>query len=319
MNRVRTRVRAARALSLALGCVAALPSIALAAESAPAAIGEPATANGAAAPAATELPDLGTIRYRDPTTRRALWLGVDAGGVYLPASLGVFSRTVWTAHTAGAWALAITPWLAAGGRHALVWYDATNVRLRMHHHELELSGRPTAVLNTPRMFDRLALGVEFHTLRKSIIDGEDFFIGGIKDVVVRLGYGIEHVLHPRWRLGWNVQGRYASVFRDSQRHLRAGARVTFLPRPQHGLGLEAVAFMVHRDADQFGTPFPRLTGHGQFALQYDWLGRRGVGLMVRARYTTGFLSGEAPVYELREESLTASYAELVLGVRAVWR
>ncbi|MBC8067913.1 MAG: hypothetical protein IAG13_06220 [Deltaproteobacteria bacterium] len=64
---------------------------------------------------------------------------------------------------------------------------------------------------------------------------------------------------------------------------------------------------------------PRRGVNGQLAAEYGWMSRHGVGPMVRVRYATGFLSGEAPIFELRQESLNASYGDVTIGLRARWR
>jgi hypothetical protein len=271
--------------------------------------------------AAAPPPDLGPVRYRDPQERRELWLGADVGGVAIPRRLGLFDRRVWTVRTSGAWALALTPWLAAGGRHGLAWYDATgntsSTRLRMHEHSFALSGRP--MVKFTRMRDRLALGVDFHSVEHITVGETDLRVGGVKDAILGLGYGIEHDLGARWTLGWRVQLRHAWVFLDKQRQVRASAKATFRPRPPHALSLEAIGYYVNRDEDPFGAPHPRNSAHGQFACEYAWLSRVGVGIAARARFATNFLSGEAPIYEIQEEAMDNVYGDLTVGLRAVWR
>jgi hypothetical protein len=294
-----------------VGCFLAAPSVRAAApEAAP-----PEPPAGADVPPVVH-PDLGTVRYRDPTLRRTLWAGFDLSGAYVPKKLGLLDRTVWMVQVVPAWALALTPWLAVGGRHGLTWYDAQNIRLRVHTHQLELSGAPLRW--HPRLRDRLAAGFEVHDVKQATVDGIDFRLGGFRDVVGLVGYGIEHRLAPRWRLGWQVQLRHAWVLLDTQRQVRGSARATFLPRPPHALGLEVVGFYVNRNPDQAGTTLPPNTVHGQIALDYAWMSRAGVGLVVRGRLLSSFMSGEAPVYEIREESLEAAYGELVVGLRVVW-
>ncbi len=264
-------------------------------------------------------PQLGPIRYRDPQVRRALWLGFDASGVYLPTSLGLFDRPVWTIRPAGAWALALTPWLAIGGRHSVAWYDAENIRIRVHAHQVELSGRPLAASRgTERIDDRLAVGVSMHAIRSSDVDGSTLQPGGLSDTIVHAGYGFDHLLGIRWRLGWRLAGRYVWVFRDTQRQARASVRLAFHPRPPHRLSLEAVGYYVNRNRDQAGTPLPRNSIIGQFALGYAWISRAGVGPWAQARATTGFLAGQAPVYEIREEALNSAYGEVLVGLLARW-
>jgi hypothetical protein len=255
-------------------------------------------------------PELGPIRYRDPERRRTLWLGVDASGTYLPASLGLSDRATWTLRPAGAWAFALTPWLALGGRHELAWYDSGDQRIRVQGNQVELSSRPLAATRSnDALDDRLAVGVTTHALRWSD--------QGLQDTIVSLGYGLDHLLGSRWRLGWHAQGRYAWVGHDTQRQVRLSTRLAFNPRPAHRLTLEAVGYYVNRDA-LVDPPRPRHSGYGQFGIGYAWVGRAGLGPWTNVRATTGFLSGEAPLYELREEALEAAYGEVLVGMLARW-
>ena len=264
-------------------------------------------------------PELGIIRYRDPEQRRTLWVGADVSGAYVPQSWGLFSRRVWALRPAGSWALALTPWLSLGGRHGMAWYDASNIRVRVHDHQLELSGRPAAASRPGVSFDdRLALGVSTHSIARSDVDGVSIAPGGLRDTILHLGYGLDHLLGTRWRLGWQVQGRYAWVYLDTQRHVRGSARLAFHPRPAHRIALDAVGYYVHRDPDQAGNRLPRHSLYGQFGLGYAWVSQAGVGPWVRARVNTGFMSGEAPVYEIREEALNTTYGEALVGVLARW-
>ncbi|MCB9715149.1 MAG: hypothetical protein H6712_14880 [Myxococcales bacterium] len=264
-------------------------------------------------------PELGPIRYRDPELRRTLWLGLDASGAYVPTSLGLFDRTVWTIRPAGAWALALTPWLAVGGRHSVAWYDADNIRVRVHSHQAEISGRPLAASRPGmRLDDRLALGVTTHAIRETEVDGLSLSPGGLFDTIVHIGYGLDHLLGTRWRLGWKVQGRYAWVYLDTQRQARASMRLAFHPRPPHRLSLDAVGYYVNRDPDQAGNPLPRNSFYGQVGLGYSWISRAGVGPWTQVRATSGFMSGEAPVYEIREEAINAGYGEVLVGMLARW-
>jgi hypothetical protein len=255
-------------------------------------------------------PELGPIRYRDPERRRTLWLGADVSGTYLPTSLGLSDSATWTLRPAGAWAFALTPWLALGGRHELAWYDTGDQRIRVQGNQVELSSRPLAATRSTDAFDdRLAVGVSTHALRWSD--------QGLQDTILSLGYGLDHLLGSRWRLGWHAQGRYAWVGHDTQRQARLSTRLAFNPRPAHRLTLEAVGYYVNRDA-LVAPPRPRHSIHGQFGLGYAWVGRAGVGPWTNVRATTGFLSGEAPLYELREEALEAVYGEVLVGMLARW-
>lgn len=262
--------------------------------------------------------DLGNARYLDPECPRMAWLGLDLGGVVLPARLGLFDRTVWTLRVGPAWAIRLTPWLSLGGRHGLSWYDAGSVRLRVHDHQLEASAHPLVASGHARLHDRLAIGVETHAVLLSRVDGIDFKLGGVRDVVAYAGYGISHRVARRWSIAWHLQLRHAWVFVDTQRQLRAGLRVAFEPRAGHRLALEGLAYGIHRNPRQAGTLLPRTSLHAQIAGEYTWLSRRGVGPAVRLRYATGFLAGEAPIYEVRAESLSASYVDLTIGLRARW-
>lgn len=265
---------------------------------------------------AAVVPDLGTVRYRDPRRARELWFGLDAGGVALPARVTGLGRRAWTAFVAPAWSIAVTPRLALGGRHAMSWYDVRNVRLRVHEHELQVSG--SLMRFRPRLRDRPAVGVEVRDVKLAVVEGVDFKLGGIRDLVLWLGYGLEHDLTKRVDFGWRVDLRQVWVLLDTQRQVRASARLAFLPRPRHRLALQFVGFYVNRDEDQGGTPIHRNTVHGQILGTYAWMSRHRVGLIVGARYTTGFRSGEAPVYELRSESIRAHYGEVSAGLRVVW-
>lgn len=270
-----------------------------------------------------EMPDLGSIRYRDPHHARRLWLGLEVGGIGLPKSLKLLDppRTVWTVRTTPSWALGLTPWLTIGGRHSMAWYgvEATyDVLLRIHEHQLEISGRPLASRSGLRMHDRLSLGYEGHDVENSMVGGEEFRLGGLKDTILSLSYGIEHLLGERWAVGWGVSLRYVWVFADEQRQIRASARASFWPRPPHELRFEAIGYYVNRNEDQAGNPLPEHGVYAQLAMQYTWLSRFNVGPTVRARFASTFLSGEAPVYEIREESLNNVYGDITVGLRAVW-
>lgn len=264
-----------------------------------------------------QIPDLGQVRYHDPFERRAIWLSPSVSGVVIPRSFGLFDRTVWMVRPTFAWAVAVLPRFAVGGLHALAWYDASNIRLRVHEHTLQLSGRPIAP--RPRLDNRLFVALTTHSAENSRVDGRDFALGGIKDLILSAGYGMEHDLGKRWQLAWGTAFRYVWVFLDTQRQVRWSVRGAFEPRAGHRLSADAKLYYVHRDEDQFGNPLPRHGAHVQGALQYDWLSRHDVGLWVRARATNSFLSGEAPMYEVREEALNNAYGDLLIGFLAVWR
>jgi len=262
-------------------------------------------------------PELGPIRYRDPEGRRTLWMGADVAGTYLPPSFGLADHAVWTVRPAGAWAFALTPWLAVGGRHEMAWYDADERRMRVHGHQVELSSRPLAASrSTHALDDRLAVGVTTHAVRWTDVGTAD--VVGVHDTIVHLGYGLDHLLGTRWRLGWQVQGRHAWVPGGTQRQARASARLAFHPRPAHRLSLDAVGYYVNRDHPSGVHSLARHAVLGQVGLGYSWVGRAGVGPWTNVRATTSFLSGEAPLYELREEALEAAYGEVLVGMLARW-
>jgi hypothetical protein len=134
--------------------------------------------------------------------------------------------------------------------------------------------------------------------------------------VLFAGYGMEHRLRDRWFLAWGTQARWVWVFRDTQRQVRLGLRPTVVLGKGHVLSLELLGWIIHRDERQFGNHLPRVSPVAAVNLDYGWLGRRRVGPWVRVHYSSGFRSGEAPVYELREEAVNNHYGELLLGLRA---
>lgn len=262
-------------------------------------------------------PELGPIRYRDPEGRRTLWMGVDAAGTYLPSSLGLADHAVWSMRPAGAWAFSLTPWLALGGRHEVAWYDADASRIRVHGHQVELSSRPLAASrSTDALDDRLAVGVTTHAIRWSSAGTAD--VAGQSDTILHVGYGLDHLLGTRWRLGWQVQGRHAWVPDGTQRQVRVSTRVAFHPRPAHRISLDAAGYYVNRNHPSGAHALARHAVLGQVGLGYSWVGRAGVGPWTHVRATSSFLAGEAPVYELREEALEAGYGEVLVGMLARW-
>lgn len=236
----------------------------------------------------------------------------------MPRRLGLFNRTVWTVHVTAPWAIRVTPWLSFAGRHSLVWYDAQNVRLRLHNHQVESAFHPLVASGHRRLHDRLAIGIETHTVVQSRVGDVDFKLGGIRDVVLYAGYGVDHQLGRRWSLGWHGQLRQVWVFVNTQRQARFGLRTTFMPAVAHRIALDAQVYVVTRDPHQAGNKLSRLNTYVQAAVDYGWMSRRNVGPWLRLRYTSGFMSGEVPVYEIREESLRAHYAEFVVGVHGTW-
>jgi len=270
----------------------------------------------------TIVPDVGEIRYRDPRAMRQIWAGLAVSGVVLPQRLGLFDRRVWTARVHPTWAIALAKGVAIGGRHGLTWYDATSaassVRSRVHEHEVEFSVSPLRWLGRDRAEDRLVVGYGVHSIETVRVGGQDFKFGGLRDSALSLGYAREHKVGYRWALAWRIDGRYVWVYLDTQRQLRASARITVTLRTRSRVWLEGIVYGVHRDEDQAGNPLPRLSAHGQFRLGYGWMSAYGVGAIVIARLNTGFLSGEAPVYEIREEALNTVYGELLVGLQAVF-
>lgn len=303
-------------------CIALVASL-LAASSAAAESAQPPTAPAAAPTAASVsstaggFVDLGIVRYRDPEAHHEIWLGFDLGGVYIPRSLGLFDRTVGTLRSEGSWAIAFARHLAAGGRHGIVFYHAGDVWLQVAEHTLEVSTGFLPRIDPTAERDRLALTVEMHSLDRNWVDGEEFAIGGVDDSVYALGYGTSHRLSKSFDLGWNVQGRYVSVFLVSQRQVRAAVRPAVLFGNRHRLALELVLHFVHRDEDQFGEPFPRASVHAGFALEHDVMSKAGIGMFSSLRYATDFMSGRAPMYEVREESMRADYGEALAGIRLI--
>ncbi len=266
-------------------------------------------------------PDLGPVRHRDPQGKRTLWLGLDAGGVVLPRRLGLYENRVWTAHATSAWALSLVPGLAVGGRHGLSSYDVTGantaVRLRLHHHQLELSASPLSRWGSVRAQDRIFVGVQTHAVLEMKVGDAELHPGGVRDTLLELGYGMHHPLGRRWSFDWRLSGRYAWVFLKTQRHGLAATRITFSPRPTHALSASAELFVVHRDAGASGDQ-PRVSAHGVFRGQYSWMSSVGVGPFVAGRFATHFASGTTPVFESRAAAVDSVYGDLTVGLRAHW-
>ena len=154
--------------------------------------------------AAPRFIDLGTVRYLSPTKPKELWLGLDIGGVYMPANvIANFGRDIWTARAAFPWALALTPWLSVGGRHELAWYDAENVRAQYSNQEVSIALSPTTWRTLPGVTqDRLEFGFEAHDMFKTTLFGDDglrqvLHLGGIFDRVLYMGYGMSHRVRPK--------------------------------------------------------------------------------------------------------------------------
>lgn len=261
-------------------------------------------------------PDLGTVRYHDPVRRRELWLGLDTGGIAIPRRVSPLDRRLWLAHLTPAWAVSLAPRFTLGGRHSVTVYDAENIRLWTHGHMLEASAR--LMKHRPRLRDRASFGIDTHRVERSIVEGIDFKLGGIQDTIMHLGYGLEHGLAPWLALGWRVHFRHAWVFEDTQRQLRGSVRAAFFPAPRHRVSLELQGFYVNRNADQAGNPLPKNSVHGQILGEYAWMSRANVGIVAGARFTSSFFSGEAPIFEIREESLNAPYGEVNVGMRVAW-
>ncbi len=265
-------------------------------------------------------PDLGPVRHRDPQGQRTLWLGLDAGGVVLPRRLGLYENRVWTAHATSAWALSLVPGLAIGGRHSLSSYDVTGadtaVRLRLHHHQLELSGSPLSRWTSVRAQDRLFVGVQTHAVLEMKVDAVELHPGGVRDTLLELGYGMHHPIARRWSFDWRLSGRYVWVFLETQRQALGAARFTFTPRPAHALSASGELYVVHRDA---GTgDRVRTSAHGVFRGQYSWMSSAGVGPFVAGRFATHFASGTTPVFETRAAAVDSVYGDVTAGLRVHW-
>lgn len=283
-----------------------------------------ATSEGRRA-SAPDFLDLGTIRYLSPQVPRELWLGLDIGGVYMPDGfIANFGRDVWMARVTFPWALALTPWLSVGGRHELAWYDAENVRAQYSNQEISLSVSPTSWRALPGVTqDRLEFGFEALDMFRTTLFGDDglrqvLHLGGIFDRVIYVGYGMSHRVRPKLSVDWNTQGRFVWVFINTQKHLRTSVRLRWNPRRAHTFSIESVGFLIFREKIQAGNLLPRAGIVGQFAAQYDWMSKRKVGLFARAWFSTSFLSGTSPVFEIREEAINQPYGELSMGLRARW-
>ncbi len=269
--------------------------------------------------------DLGTIRYLSPATPREFWLGLDFGGVYVPDNLiANFARDIWTMRLTFPWAVALTPWLSVGGRHELAWYDAENVRAQYSNQEVSIALSPTTWRTLPGVTqDRLEFGFEAHDMFRTTLFGDNglrqvLHLGGIFDRVIYIGYGMSHRVRPKLSIDWNTQGRFVWLFINTQKQLRTSARLRWNPRPAHTVSIESVGFLIFREKVQAGNLLPRAGIIGQFAAQYDWMSKRKVGLFARAWFSTSFLSGTSPVFEIREEAINQPYGELSMGLRARW-
>ncbi|MEE9383609.1 MAG: hypothetical protein V3V08_09370 [Nannocystaceae bacterium] len=232
-------------------------------------------------------------------------------------------RPVWTLRGDAGWGLALTRNVSLSGDHGITIYSAGHTQLRVHAHALGVALRPGAGSLAPAHRDRLSFGVETRTLmvvRVRTSDGwQDFDVGGIRDVTFRLAYGMEHAVGKRWHLGWQLAPGYSRVFLDSQRLLRGALRAALRPVPDHELRGTITAHLVHRDASQFGgNDFRRASAHLQASGAWIWMSRHNVGTIVQGRLLSSFMSGEAPIYEVREETLRTPYAEASVGVLATW-
>ncbi|MCK5688814.1 hypothetical protein KAI87_06065, partial [Myxococcota bacterium] len=205
-------------------------------------------------------------------------------------------------------------------------YDAENVRLSAIHHQLELSIGIVGHLMppVPGLSDRLFISSEWHriqSMRVARADGEgyiDFALGGTDDSVLALGYAIEHATTDWLHLGLNLEARHVRVLEDSQRQVRVGSRAVFSLAQNHHLSLEAVFYYVHRNADQFGSPMPVHGSNTQGAVYYHLSLSDTLSLTLGGRAMSAFLVGEAPLYEMREESLQTTYGEGIFKLEWVW-
>ncbi|TPV94609.1 MAG: hypothetical protein B7733_14425 [Myxococcales bacterium FL481] len=246
-----------------------------------------------------------------------------ASGIYLPAALVQGSQSLWTLRPELAWQAALHRHVSLGGASASAIYQTSNARLRVHDHAIAMATSPGRGGLDPRHADRLAVAFSTHRLVLLRIreDGtwQDFHVGGVRDTIVRLSYGMEHQTSPRIRVAWQVRPGFAWVFLSTQRLLQVATRVSFHPRPTHEIALLITGHGVHRDRRQFGShDIPRASLHGEVGLTWSWLSSRGVGLRVSGRALSSFLSGEAPLYEVREETLRTPYAEASAGLLLAW-
>jgi hypothetical protein len=272
------------------------------------------------------VPDLGLERFAWPTAPRQLWLGLGVGGIYLPSSISGFSRNAWTLNTPLSWSFAPTRRVAFGGRHAMVWYDATDTRTRLSDHSGEFVVDVSRL--DPRRQHRISLTADLHELDKFRVNdsGVELGIGGVRDSIIGLGYSARFVLNKAWVLGWQAHLRYAWVFANTQRQARVAIRGEYYPRPNQNISATLVGHFVHRDAEQYAKLLPRTTVHGQVRVGYGWMSQPltegprpfHLGWYVNLRAATSFLSGESPVYEVRNDTLTTPYGDAHVGMQARW-
>ena len=278
------------------------------------------------AAASDPLPALGLERFAWPTQPRQLWLGLGVGGIYLPSSLSGFSRNAWTISTPMTWSLAPTRRVAFGGRHSMVWYDASDTRTRLSDHSGEFVVDVSRL--DPRRQHRVSATADLLELDKFRVNesGVELGIGGVRSTVLGLGYSARFVLGSAWVLGWQAHLRYAWVFSNTQRQARVALRGEYYPRPNQNISATLVGHFVHRDEEQYAKNLTRTTVHGQLRVGYGWMSRAltegprpfHLGWYVNLRAATSFLSGEAPVYEVRNDTLTTPYGDAHVGMHARW-
>lgn len=274
--------------------------------------------------AADPLPDLGLMRLSWPSADREIWAGVGVGGIYLPASISGFSRDVWTVRMPLSWAFAPTRRLRLGGRHAPVWYDSSDVRTRLSEHSGEVAVELGAL--DPRRRHRLLVSGEVRELDKFTINdsGVEIAVGGVRDAILGVGYGTRLVLGHSWALSALGHARYVWVFANTQRQARLVFRAEYFLRPNQAVSTTVVGHLVHRDAQQYAKALARTSVHGQLHVGYRWLAptreasNPRLGFYLNLRGATSFLSGEAPVYEVRADGLTTPYADGSAGVHLSW-
>lgn len=265
------------------------------------------------------------MRFAWPSASSELWLGVGVGGVYIPGSVSGFSRDVWTVRAPVGWAFAPVPRVHFGGRHAMVWYDSRDARTRLGEH----SGEVAIELGPldPRLRHRLLFSGEVRELDKFTVNasGVQIAIGGVRDAILGVGYGTRVVVGRSWALSGLVHARYVWVFTNTQRQGRLAFRAEHYLRPNHVLSAMLVGHLVHRDAEQYAKKLPRMSTHAQAEFGYGWLSPAGEsptelrwGFYLKLRGATSFLSGEAPVYEVRADGLTTPYADASGGVHMRW-
>jgi hypothetical protein len=157
----------------------------------------------------------------------------------------VADHGVWVVRGAGAWSLRLSRWASVGGRHGGTIFSSGSTRLGVREHRVEAALHPWATRRAG-LHDRAMVGLETHALARAHYDGTEIRPGGVRDLVVTLGYGVDHSIARRWSLGWQVHGRHAWLYRATQRQALVGARLGLSPVPAHRLALAPAVYVVHR-------------------------------------------------------------------------